>query len=118
MCPQAPHYPIKNVFPGYTAKRKRFHDKLGSKRSRPFISLLPRTSGPFQTTDRILFPECGKCIGLLHLQHSGRQPCEHQESDPQDISALQKTQSPWGAFSRPLQIEPVPEHIVSLAAPS
>lgn len=32
MCLQAPYYPIKNVFPGYAAKRKRFLDKLGQYR--------------------------------------------------------------------------------------
>lgn len=84
----------------------------------PPISLPLRTSGPFQTTGTILSPECGRCIGLLRLQHSGKQPCEHQVSDPPGISVLRKTQSPLAAFSRLPQIEPIPEHIVSLAAPS
>ena len=47
MCLQAPYYPIKNVFPGYAAKRKRFLDKLESKRSRPLYFFAATNQRPF-----------------------------------------------------------------------
>lgn len=83
----------------------------------PPISLPLRTSGPFQTTGTILSPECGRCIGLQRLQHSDRRLCAHPIFDPPDISALRKTQSPWGAFFRLPQIEPEQAHTVFLVVP-
>ena len=70
----------------------------------------PQTSGPFQTTDRIPGPGCGRCSGLPHRPHSDRLPGGRPGSCPLGSGGPHRTQSSEGAAGRPPQTGRSPVH--------